>query len=143
MIKGFNKTLAFIQFLTGKTQEEIAKSIGYSRPYFSQLRHKPDEESDDIQKLLLDKYRRDINEFFGGEANLLEEPAADYDKSVKIVDAEELLVQDSLQIKGMLRVILRNQATLISAQKKIALNKVLEEMTRAVRDETEAEFDEL
>lgn len=84
-----------------------------------------------------------MEDFFEDRSLLLGEDGAEYGKGIKVVDAEELLVHDSLLIKGMLRVVLRNQAHIIALQEGKAVSSVLKKISKAVKDETSEEFDEL
>jgi len=102
-----------------------------------------EEPSPAVIRVLTDRYRNEIADFFNQGSLILQEDAAEYGNNIKIVDADELLVQDSLVIKGMLRVILRNQASMIAGENGLSLKKVLAQISKAVRDETAAEFDEL
>lgn len=141
MSNNLTRLVAFLQFLTDKTQAEIAQSINYTGPHFNVLLKKGYNE--EIERILREKYQKEINEFFGQANNLLQEDSPTYEKEVKIVDAEQLLVHDSIIIKGMLRVMLKNQATVIAGLEKKTVASVLKRLTKAVRDETSEEFDEL
>lgn len=137
------KTLvSLIQTITEQTVEQVAKSVNYSRNWLTTEMGK-EEPSPAVVRVLTEKYRNEIADFFDQSSFILEEPGEEYGKDIKIVDAEQLLVHDSLVIKGMLRVILRTQAEILAGQKKVSLKKALAELTKAVRDETQAEFDEL
>ena len=132
--------MGFIQVLTENNYDEIAKSIGYGREGFTRIVNEGDRP--DIEKLLLAKYGTTLSQYFD-QQNLFAGDNQEQEDRVKVVDAEELLVHDSQQIKGMLRVILRNQAALLAAQEGKALSSILRKITKAVRDETSEEFGEL
>lgn len=119
--------------------EDIAKSIGYSRAHLNTLMKTGDY---DVEKLLINKYGKDIESFFEQVNSVMSEPEAEYG-AVKIVDADELLVRDTLQNKIMLREILRNQAKLLAAQENRAVSEVLDEMNESLRAESSEEFDAL
>lgn len=136
------KTLvAFIQAITGKTVEEVAKSINYTRPHLTKEMGK-EEGNAAIEKILAEKYHREMEEFFDDRSLILGEDQAEYGKDVKVVDAEDLLVHDSLQIKGMLRVVLRNQASIIAALEGKPVASVLKKISKALKDELKEEFDD-
>jgi len=136
-----HKIVLFIQFLTEKTQGEIADSINYSRAHFNVLLKKGP--NPDLEKLLKKRYEKEIDEFFQKDSIVLSEPESEYGNDYKIVDFEEMLTHDTIIIKGMLRVMLKNQATIIAAQLKQPVSSVLKKITKDVRDETKEEFDEL
>lgn len=133
--------MGFIQVLTDQNMEQVAKSINYTREHLSHLIKKGGDKS--IEVLLKNKYRNEMEDFFQDREFVMEEDPEEYGTAVKIVDAEELLVHDSLVIKGMLRVILRNQASIIAGQEGKSVSSVLKQITKAVRSETSEEFDEL
>lgn len=136
------KTLVkFIQAITDQTIEQVAQSINYSRVHLTTEMITGANEG--IEKLLTEKYRKEMDEFFGDRDMLLREDSVDYGKRVKIVDAEEMLVADSLIIKGMLRVVLRNQASIIAGQEGVPLSVVMKKISKAVKDETSKELGEL
>lgn len=137
------KTLvSFIKAITDQTIEDVAASINYTRPHLTREMAKAGG-NPGIEKILTDKYRKEMEDFFQEGEMLLNEDQEPYGKEIKIVNAEELLVHDSIIIKGMMRVILRNQAEIISYHSKAPLAVVLERVTQAVRVETSEEFDEL
>lgn len=136
------KTLvAFIQAITGQTVEEVAKSINYTRVHLSKEMGK-DSGNQGIEKILKEKYSKEMDDFFGDKEFLLAEDKPGYG-SVKVIDFEERLVHDVLIVKGMLRVILRNQAAIIAGQEGVPVSSVLKKIAKAVRAETKEEFSEL
>jgi poly-D-alanine transfer protein DltD len=137
------KTLVgFVQVITDQTIEQVAGSINYTRAWLTKAMQSP-EGNPTLEKLLADKYKKEIAEFFQERELLMEEDSAFYTHSEKVVDAEELLVHDSIIIKGMLRVMLRNQAEILSSQTGKPVSSILKKIEKAVRDETQEEFDEL
>lgn len=137
------KLVGFIGVITDQNTSEIAESIGYTRTWLSNEMQKK-EGNLRIEKLLTQKYQADIDAFFENDSLILRDDGQEeYNKDFKVIDAEELLVHDSLLIKGMLRVLLRNQAEIISYHSKAPLKKVLERVSQSVRDEISEEFDEL
>lgn len=136
------KTLVvFIQAITDQTVEQVAKSVNYSRAWLVTEMNK-DTGNPAIEGILREKYRNEMEEFFREKDSLLgdKDEAAGDDK---IVDVDQVIVEDNMKIKGMLRVILRNQAAIIAAQTKMPLGAVARQISEAVRVEIQDEFDEL
>lgn len=133
--------IAVIQAITDKNLEEIAKSIGYGREHLGRVIKKGGDS--DIEAMIQQKYKREIEYFFGGAESILNEEPAEYGKEVKIVDFEALLAHDTILIKGMLRVMLKNQGTIIASQLGKPVSSILKQIAKDVRDETKEEFDEL
>lgn len=130
--------VGIIQVIKDITQDDVAKAINYSRKRLGTLINTGDKK---LERLLIKEYGNDLHDFFGTVDQLME-PEAEYG-AVKIVDADELLVRDTLQNKIMLREILRNQAKLLAAQEIRAVSEVLDEMNESLRAESEDEFDAL
>jgi predicted DNA-binding protein YlxM (UPF0122 family) len=131
------KTLVgVIQSVADLTLEELAKSINYSREHFTSVIRKGPNEA--IEKVLTDKYGKMVNKYFETQLTGLETA-----EDLRYVDPDQQLVEDSLMIKGMLRVLLRSQAELIAKQNGVSVSSVLKKMSKAIKDETNAEFDEL
>lgn len=61
----------------------------------------------------------------------------------KEVNAQSHTVHATIRMEAMIRVLLRSTAELLAAQRKESVTKVLGELTRAVKDETSAEFEGL
>lgn len=127
---------AFIQAITDKSLEEVAQSIDYSRSHFTKEVAKGSNKA--IEKLLLDKYKKEMDEFFQEKDLFVNEDPEDYSK--KLVDTDELLVHNSILLKGMIRVLLRNQAMIISYQSGEKLSVVLKKIEKAVKEEIEEDF---
>lgn len=128
-------------------QQEIADKLGIPRSTYATWEGKADPDFEMIKRIAMlcgYKFADLIDEEFITH-NQLNEPEPKYKKynAVKVVDKDELSVMDSLQMKSMLRVMLRSQAEILATQQRIPVNSVLKKMTDAVRAETSEEFDEL
>lgn len=134
------KTLvALIQAITNQTVEDVARSINYTRPHLTTEMGKKDGNPGMI-KQLQERYHKEIENFFRDKDVFIAD--GDYDKT-KIVDADQQIVHDILIVKGMLRVVLRNQGAVIAAQKKVSLSSVLKDISAAVKAETKGELDSI
>lgn len=128
-----------IQVITDLKIEEIASSIDYSREHLSKEMAK-ERPNPSIQSAILKKYKNDLNHFFDENVSLLQEENVPYNSTQKIVDVDDQLVNNSIVIKGMLRVVLRNQAFIISSQTGEDLEVVSERITAALKDELKEDF---
>lgn len=143
MSKKLKTTVKLIQAITDMNMDEIARSIDYTRSYLNRFMNS-DEENKDIENALLQKYKPVLEEFFDESLNYVEEDSAEYRMNARIVDVENELVNNSIVIKGMMRVLLRNQAFIISLQTGEDLTVVLDRITVALKDELKEDFsDEL
>lgn len=140
----FKKMVGFVQFLTGKTQGGVAKSIHYNPSHFSVLMN-AEEDKPELTALLYTTYKKEIQDFFG-EVNhaMVSEPEVVYgNKKAKVIDADRLTVTHSPVYEAMLKVVLLNQAKLISIAKGEKLDKVLNEMKAMVKELTGKDFDKI
>ena len=66
--------IAVVQAITDKNLEEIGKSIGYSREHLGRVIKKGGDP--DIELMILQKYKKEIEYFFGGAESILNEEQA-------------------------------------------------------------------
>jgi len=132
--------IAVVQAITDKNLEEIGKSIGYSREHLGRVIKKGGDP--DIELMILQKYKKEIEYFFGGAESILNEEQAEYGKELNIIDFEQLLIKDTIVIKGMLRAILKNQGHILANQLGKPISSVLKQIEKDVKDETNEDFKE-
>lgn len=146
-----NDNIKAVRTKAGLTQEEIADKLGIPQSTYATLEKRGNPGHEMIAAIAMVcgyKYADLIDEDFILK-NQLQEPEAKYKKGrkstadIKRVDAEMHQIVDAVQMKAMLRVMLRSLAELIAAQQKVPVTSVLKKMTDAVRAETSEEFDEL
>lgn len=130
-------------------QTEVAEALGVPLSTYATWELKGTPQPDKISavaKLFGYKYQDLIDESFIVSFNL-GEPEKQYKRLrkpiAKTVDADSVLIHDTIAIKAMLRVMLRTQAEIIAAQTGISVSSILKKLSKAVRDETKEEFDEL
>lgn len=132
-------------------QEDVAAKLNVPRSTYATWEggaDPPMEMIAAVAKVCGYKFRDLVDEDFIDKFSLNED-APKYKKGrksldeIKLVDADALMVKDLLMAKAMLRVVLRTQAEILAAQRDVKVAVVLRELTKAVRDETQEEFDEL
>jgi DNA-binding XRE family transcriptional regulator len=144
-----NNNIKAARKLAGLTQEDVAKKLNVPRSTYGTWETVIQPSWDDtaaIGKVLGFKVNDLLDEDFISKNNI-ENTESEYKKrkraGVKSVDADQLLSHTVIEMKAMMRVMLRNQAEIISKQKGVSVSSVLKQLTKAVRDEASEEFDEL
>lgn len=144
-----NQNIKAARKASGMTQEEMAAKLLVPLSTYATWEKEGTPNPEMISKVAKVhgyKYADLIDEDFITN-NELQDPPVNYKRKrkslIKEVDSESLLTHDTLQIKAMLRVMLRSQAAILAAQQDVSVKSVLAGMTKDVRDETSDEFDEL
>ena len=130
-------------------QEDVATKLNVARSTYASWEKDISPDFDSlarIAKLFGYKYNDLTDEEFI-QKNGFNEPEKEYKRKrvtvVEIPNTDEFQANTAMEIKAMLRVMLRSQAHILATQQKRPVNEVLKEMTKAVADELSADFDEL
>ena len=133
----------------GMRQEDVATKLNVARSTYASWEKDISPDFDSlarIAKLFGYKYNDLTDEEFI-QKNGFNEPEKEYKRKrvtvVEIPNTDEFQANTAMEIKAMLRVMLRSQAHILATQQKRPVNEVLKEMTKAVADELSADFDEL
>lgn len=135
--------IAEIKYRTGETLDQIATTIGYTRPHLNAAVNKGD--AVHVKDALLKSYGKKLKDYWAEEQNILRED----EPQIERIPGDEKNVDLSSGIRvgvlnnAMLRVLLRSQAEILAKQRGVKVSTVLAELTKAVADETSKGFDEL
>lgn len=130
-------------------QEDVASKLDVARSTYASWEKDISPDFDSlarIAKLFGYKYNDLTDEEFIEKYNL-NEPESSYKKrervNAKQVLSDDTILHKTIEMKAMLRVMLRSQAHILATQQKRPVSEVLKEISKAVAAELSADFDEL
>lgn len=143
MSNELQKIVAEIKYRTGETLDQIATTIGYTRPHLNTAVSKGD--AVHVKDALLKSYGKKLKDYWTEENNILHEEEPQFERTHH--DEKNVDLSSGIRVgvlnNAMLRVLLRSQAEILAKQRGVKLSTVLAELTKAVADETLKGFDEL
>lgn len=124
---------------TKLSQEEFADKLGISRELQSKMENDKAPVSSKTKKLIEREFGK---EFYNSEAN---EDPAEYltsGKSKATINGFDFLTHNTIEIKAMLRMLLRTNSELLATSRGESVTKTISEISKGVEDEISAVFSE-
>jgi len=121
------------------TQEEFADRLGITREMVGQM-ERGTKRISKATKILINNFLQENK----SPSNLMEDQHAAYNKTPpKVENPADFLTHEVIEMKAIMRVILRSQAEVLAEKRSESVTKVLGELSKAVKDEISVSFSEL
>lgn len=117
-------------------QQEFADALGITRELVGQM-ERGDKRISKATKILIQNFIEKNNK----PINLAEEEEAAYKRSIE--NPADFLSHEVIQMKAMMRIILRSQAEILAERRSETVSKILSELSKAVADEISVSVSEL
>lgn len=124
-----------------KSQADFANILGISRELLSNIENDKAPVTAKTKRLLIEKFNFSIDKEIH---NTEDDNVAYFTKNNKVkVDSMELMGHSIIEIKAMLRMILRTNGELLAVSRGESVTKTLSEISKGVEDEISIGFSEL
>lgn len=124
---------------TKLSQEEFADRIGISRELQSKMETEKAPITNKTKRLIEKEFGKDFH------TSIIMEDEVDYFTSAKnksTINSLEMISHNSIEIKAMLRMLLRTNCELLAASRGETITKTISEISKGVEDEISASFSE-
>jgi len=120
-------------------QQEFADRLGISREMVGQM-ERGEKNISKATKVLIKNFLEENNK----QSNLAEESQVGYNREpAKVENPASFITHEVIEMKAMMRIILRSQAEILAEKRSESVTKVLGELSKAVADEISVSVTEL